>query len=216
MTDAVRIDVWGAVRDERIALLADLERLRPDQWNTPSLCVGWTVRDVVAHLVAGADAGGAAIAVALVRSGFRLNRMLGDDARRRSRAHTPDSLLAAFRNCVGSQRTPPATRPWQMLSDTILHGQDIRRPLGLRRDFPGDRLVTVLDHLAPMRPILGVRKRISGLRLRATDLGWTHGDGPEVAGPGEALLLAMAGRSAALVDLDGDGVSALRLRLLSG
>jgi uncharacterized protein (TIGR03083 family) len=151
-----------------------------------------------------------------VRSGFRLNRMLGDDARRRSRAHTPDSLLAAFRGCVGSQRTPPATRPWQMLSDTILHGQDIRRPLGLRRDFPADRLLTVLDHLAPMKPILGVKKRVSGLRLRATDLGWTHGDGPEVAGPGEALLLAMAGRSAALVDLDGQGVSALRLRLLSG
>ena len=212
----VGIDVWGAVRDERIALLADLERLMPEQWNAASLCSGWTVRDVVAHLVAGADAGGAAIMVALVRSGFRLHRMLGDDARRRSRGQTPDSLLAAFRGCVGSQRTPPATRPWQMLSDTILHGQDIRRPLGLRRDFPADRLVIVLDRLAPLRPILGVKQRVAGLRLQATDLGWTHGEGAEVTGPGEALLMAMAGRSAALVDLDGPGVSILRLRLLSG
>ena len=216
MTDAVGIDVWGAVRDERIALIADLERLRPEQWSAPSLCAGWTVRDVVAHLVAATEASGAAIALALARSGFRLNRMLGDDARRRARGRTPDELLAAYRGCVGSEHTPPATRPWQMLSDTMLHSQDIRRPVGLRREFPGDRLVTVLDRLAPMRPILGVKQRIAGLRLRATDLDWTFGQGPEVAGLGEALMMAMGGRSAALVDLDGEGVTILRQRLLAG
>jgi len=217
MKDVACIDVWGSVRDERHALLADLEALRPEQWATPSLCAGWAVRDVVAHLVAGVEAGGPALVLALARSGFRLNHMLDVDARRRGRHHTPDTLLAAFRGIVGSEHTPPATRPWQMLSDTMLHGQDIRRPLGLRRDFPADRVVTVMTRLAPLNPILGVRRRIAGLRLRATDVDWSHGDeGPVVAGPGEALMMAMAGRSAALIDLDGEGVSTLRLRLLSG
>jgi uncharacterized protein (TIGR03083 family) len=210
---AERLDVWGAVRDERIALLADLERLRPDQWNAQSLCSEWLVRDVVAHLAGAAQAGTGVLILGMVRSGFRLDRMLRDDALRRGRSQTPDSLLAAFRGVVGSHRLPPGMRPWQMLSDTMLHGQDIRRPLGLARDFPADRLLLVLDRLAAANAILGVRTRVAGLRLRAGDVGWTHGDGPEVSGRAEALMMAMAGRLATLSELDGEGVEVLARRL---
>jgi uncharacterized protein (TIGR03083 family) len=207
------IDVWGAVRDERIALIVDLERLAPAQWEAQSLCTDWRVRDVVAHLVGSVEAGAAALFLALARSGFNLQRMLGEDARRRGRGLTPDQLLSAYRGTVGSQRLPPGTRPWQMLSDTMIHGQDIRRPLGLRREFPAGRLATVMDHLAPINTILGVRRRIEGLRLRATDMDWSHGAGPEVAGPAEALLMVMTGRPAGLVELTGEGAATLGQRL---
>jgi uncharacterized protein (TIGR03083 family) len=207
------IDVWGAVRDERNALLVDLEHLAPAQWETASLCTDWRVRDVVAHLVATVEAGTASLLLALARSRFNLHRMLGDGARRSSRGLTPDQLISAYRGTVGSQRLPPGTRPWQMLSDTMIHGQDIRRVLGLRREFPSDRLALVMDTLVPIDTILGVRSRIGGLGLRATDMQWSHGDGPAVAGPGEALLMAMTGRPAALADLHGDGVDMLRRRL---
>jgi uncharacterized protein (TIGR03083 family) len=213
MAETARIDVWGAVRDERNALLADLEGLRAEDWNAQSLCSDWRVRDVVAHLVAGVEASGAALVLAMARSGFNINRMLRDDARRRSRGQSPDALVAAYRATIGSQRTPPSARPWQMLSDTVIHGQDIRRPLGLRRDFPTDRLTFVMDRLAATQPILGVKGRVSGLRLRAVDCDWTHGDGPEVTGRAEALLLAMTGRPVALDELEGDGVPLLRARL---
>lgn len=213
MEEVVRIDVWGAVRDERNALLADLEALRPEQWNEQSLCSDWRVRDVVAHLVAGVEASGAALVLAMARSGFNLNRMLRDDARRRSRGQSPDALVAAYRATVGSHRTPPGARPWQMLSDTVVHGQDVRRPLGLRREFPTERLTFVMDRLAPMHPILGVKGRIAGLRLQAVDCDWSCGDGPQVSGRAEALLLAMTGRPVALDELEGDGVPLLRARL---
>jgi uncharacterized protein (TIGR03083 family) len=216
MANATRIDVWGAVRDERNALLADLERLRPEQWNAQSLCSEWTVRDVVAHLVGAVEASGAALMLALARRGFRLDRMLAEEAKRRSRDHTPHSLLTAFRGIIGSERHPPGTVATTMLCDTVLHSQDIRRPLGLRRAFPEDRIVAILDFMAPTNGAYGARRRIEGLHLHATDAAWAHGDGPEVAGPAEALMMAMAGRGAALDDLRGEGLALIRSRIPPG
>jgi uncharacterized protein (TIGR03083 family) len=206
-------ELWGAVRDERHALLADLERLSPSQWEAQSLCTEWKVRDVVAHLVEGAEARTGAILLALLRSGFRINHMIRDEALRRSRGETPDALLAAYRNTVGSHRVPPGTRPWMMLSDTIVHGQDIRRAVGLRRAFPAERLAIVLDGVAPTNPVIHTKRRVAGLRLRATDLDWTHGDGPEIHGPGEALLMAIMGRRLALSELGGEGLAMLSERV---
>lgn len=213
MAESARIDVWGAVRDERNALLADLERLRPEQWNAQSLCSEWRVREVVAHLVGAVEASLPALVLALVRHRFRLDRMLAEDARRRSRGQTPDSLLAAFRGIIGSQRHPPGTVSENMLCDTVLHSQDIRRPLGLQRDFPTERLVALLDFVVPLNGAYGARRRIAGLRLHAVDAGWSYGDGPEVTGRCEPLLLAVAGRTAALDDLGGEGLAALRERM---
>ena len=208
-------DIWGAVRDERHALLADLERLAPSHWEAQSLCTDWKVRDVVAHLVGGAEASTGAIILALLRSGFNVNRMLRDEAIRRSRIQTADELISAYRHTIGSQRVPPGARPWMMLSDTIVHGQDIRRAVGLTRAFPADRLGIVLDGVAPTNPVIGTRRRVAGLCLRATDFDWTHGEGPEIHGPGEALLMAIMGRRAALPELGGDGLALLSERVLA-
>jgi len=216
MADTMRIDVWGAVRDERNALLADLERLRPADWEAQSLCTEWRVRDVVAHLIGAVEASGAGLMLALVRHGFRLDRMLADDALRRSRGQTPDALIARFRGILGSQRHPPGTRPANILCDTVLHGQDIRRPLGLRRDFPAERMTEVLDFVASSTGAYGARRRIAGLHLRATDADWSYGEGAEVTGRAEPLLMSLAGRPAALGELGGEGLTILRSRVEAG
>ncbi|HET8589248.1 MAG TPA: maleylpyruvate isomerase family mycothiol-dependent enzyme, partial [Nakamurella sp.] len=98
------------------------------------------------------------------------------------------------------------------LTDGLIHQQDIRRPLGIPRDVPAERLVPALD-FALRAPALPSRRHVRDLRLTATDLDWTHGDGPEITGPAEALLMAIAGRPAALADLAGAGVPVLAERL---
>ena len=98
------------------------------------------------------------------------------------------------------------------LVDGTIHHQDIRRALDRPRVVPPDRLERILP-LVPSNPRLGAGRRIRGLGLRATDVEWAHGDGPEVTGPGEALLLAMTGRPAALADLEGPGLATLAARV---
>jgi uncharacterized protein (TIGR03083 family) len=98
------------------------------------------------------------------------------------------------------------------LVDGTIHHQDIRRALDQPRTIPDDRLKRVLG-LVPNNPRLGARRYIKGLRPRATDVDWVHGRGPEVTGPGETLLMAMAGRPAAAADLAGPGRATLVARL---
>jgi hypothetical protein len=100
-----------------------------------------------------------------------------------------------------------------MVGEVVLHGEDIRRPLGIRRDYPTETLVTVADFYKGSNLLLGTKTRIAGLSLRATDADWSTGAGPEVRGPMISLLLGMTGRSAGLSDLSGDGLATLRSRI---
>jgi hypothetical protein len=79
--------------------------------------------------------------------------------------------------------------------------------------MPTDRLLAALGLVPGLGGFVGAKKRVAGLRLVATDVGWSHGDGPQVTGPGEAILLAASGRPAGLEDLSGDGVATLRSRV---
>jgi uncharacterized protein (TIGR03083 family) len=98
------------------------------------------------------------------------------------------------------------------LIDSFVHQQDIRRPLGLSRSVPPERLVRLAEIMIRDRVGAGGAKRARGLRLRATDVEWSSGTGLEVRGPAEALIMALAGRSAALQDLNGEGVAVLASR----
>lgn len=196
-------------RAERADLADFLAALTPAQWRAPSLCTEWTVKDVVAHVVSYEELGIAGFLGRIVRGRItRANQVGVDEFAHLSerelldylRAHLdPSGLTARFGGMIG-------------FVDGTIHHQDIRRALNRPRTIPADRLSRILP-LIPGNPRLGAGRRIRGLRLRATDVEWVHGDGPEVTGPGEALLMVMAGRPAALDDVSGPGKETLAQRL---
>jgi uncharacterized protein (TIGR03083 family) len=193
--------------------LADfLGTLTEEQWQAPSLCSGWSVRQVAAHVISYDDLALPALLGRLARGGFRLSgaNPLGIGA---YEDLSTTELLADVRAHLRPRGfTAGAFGGAIALTDALIHHQDIRRPLGRPREVPTERLLPALD-FAVRAKALPSRKQVRDLRLVATDVDWTRGDGPELVGPAEAVLLAVAGRPAALTDLTGPGVDVLRDRL---
>ena len=203
-------DVWPMVHHERAALADDLAGLSEAQWDSPSMCDGWSVRDVVAHMTASAKITPPGFFVKIIGSGFRFNRMTAKDIAVERGSSSADTL-ERFRAQITSTKHPPGpTDTW--LGEAVIHGADIRRPLGIAQPTPTDAAVRVAEFYKGSNLIVGAKKRIEGVRLRATDADWSNGDGPEVSGPVLALVLAMTGRKEALGDLSGDGVEVLATR----
>jgi uncharacterized protein (TIGR03083 family) len=148
--------------------------------------------------------------VKMAGSGFRFNDMTTADARRETAAG-PDQALGAFRGLQTATSKPPGPAE-AMLGEAIIHPEDIRRPLGMTRQYPAEAVIRVADFYKNSNLIVGAKNRIAGLRLTATDAEWSHGSGPEVSGPILSLVLAMTGRTAALDDLAGEGLATLRGR----
>ena len=208
-------DTWHTVAAIRSELADQLAGVPEEVWDTPSLCRGWRVRDVVAHMTLPEHFSGGGLG-ALARAGFSLQRMIHDDAVARGSAPVAD-VLAAFRAGIDRRTTPPGRRPEHVLDDTYVHARDVRRPLGLTppADTPTlapEVLAGILTTLAADKA-LGVPRRVTGLRLVATDVAWTYGSGTEVTGPAEALALVMTGRRVGLADLAGPGLTTLTARL---
>jgi uncharacterized protein (TIGR03083 family) len=200
-------------RDERADFADFLATLTPEQWDSSTLCTQWRVRDVVAHMFSYEDLG----MLALVRR-FAAGRFNADRVNAIGVAgyadHSPDDLLARVREHLQPSGLTARFGGQIALTDGLIHHQDIRRALDLPRDVPPDRVQAAL-RFAPGAPPIGAAKRIRGLRLAATDLDWTTGDGPTVEGPGEAMLMAMAGRPAALREVSGPGKPTLADRITS-
>jgi uncharacterized protein (TIGR03083 family) len=207
---ATNTDVWAVVRGERKALASDLGPLSDDQWSTPSMCGNWTVRDVVAHMTATAKISSGTFFPKLIGSGFKLTRLQEKDIGVEL-GNSPGETLARFEAVETSVKHPPGPKE-TMLGETIVHAEDIRRPLAIRHDYPIEAVVSVADFYKGSNLIIGSKRRIAGLGLRATDTDWSHGSGPEVSGPILSLVLAMTGRKPPLDDLSGNGVAALRSR----
>lgn len=200
-------------RDEMLDLAERFADLDDEQWNFPSLCAAWRIRDVLAHLIAGAEDafGFVAIVGGMLRHGFNFNRWVAADGKSRGQ-QDPAVLLKALRNAAAkshAQRQPDSVYG---LMHVLIHGQDMCRPLGVKRDLPESHLLRVADFVKDDTHRFGTKKRIAGLRLIATDMEWSHGLGPEVTGPGEALVMVMAGRRVALDDISGEGKVALVTR----
>jgi uncharacterized protein (TIGR03083 family) len=204
------MDTWPVIHAERKALVSDLGSLQDDQWSTTSLCTEWTVRDVLAHMTATAKMSPPAFFIKIAGTGFNFGKLQGEGIAA-NRGPTPADTLAGFEAIVTSTGHPPGP-PDTMLGETIVHSEDIRRPLGLRHAYPTDAVVQAADFFKGSNLIIGTKRRISGLRLRATDAEWSTGDGPEVAGPILALLMAMTGRKPAASELTGEGVQSLAAR----
>jgi uncharacterized protein (TIGR03083 family) len=205
--------MWNAERDEMLDLAERLALLNDEQWDAPSLCAEWRIRDVLAHVTAGAEGafGVGAIFRGMLRHGFNYNRWVAADGQRRGR-QDPAAVLRALRNAAGNRKAQTGSRPVRGLMHVLIHGQDMCRPLGITRDLPETHLVPVADFVKEDVHLFGAKKRIAGLKLTATDMDWSHGNGPEVTGPAEALVMMMAGRSVALDDLSGEGKASLVTR----
>ena len=201
---------WPAVHAERKALASDLAGIGPDQWAAESLCGGWTVRDVLAHMTAAGRMTPAGFFPKLARSGFSFERLQAAGVAA-ERGSSPADTLGRFEAIQTSVTHPPGPAE-TMLGETIVHSEDIRRALGIPHEYPADAVIRVADFFKGSNVIIGTKRRIAGLSLRATDASWRHGSGPELAGPVMSLLMAMTGRKAALADLSGDGVAILQGR----
>ncbi|OBG45425.1 DinB family protein [Mycobacterium alsense] len=196
-------------RAERADLANFLATLSPQDWEAPSLCSKWTVKDVVAHVISYEELGAVRLLGRFAKGWIvRANQVGVDEFAKLN----PQQLLEFLRNHLEPRGLPAGFGGMIALVDGTIHHQDIRRALGRPRSVPAERLERVLG-LVPGNPRLGAGRRIRGLRLRANDIDWSHGSGPEVTGPGEALLMAMSGRPAALADLDGPGLGTLAARL---
>ncbi|MEX5270873.1 maleylpyruvate isomerase family mycothiol-dependent enzyme [Kocuria sabuli] len=207
-------ELWSAIHAERAALAEDLAGLTGDQWTEPSLCGQWSVEEVVAHLTAAASIG----RVRWLRSvlGARFDFDLHN--RRRLEEHRgagPAETLQRFRAVAGSTRAPSKhTAAW--LGEVVVHGQDIRRPLGMPSTPSADAVTAVARFFAGRDFAVPSRKAAQGLRLVATDGPFASGSGPVVSGTTLALTMAMAGREAYCDDLTGEGVPILRARCSAG
>lgn len=209
--------VWSMVRSEREEILEFLAQLTPEQWNAPSLCARWRVRDVAVHLLVDEpfrEIGWPRGLAKFVGMGLSVHRANAWWIAHHANTDTARVLTMWQRNL------PPgpvarALGAATCLRAGVIHHQDMRRPLGMPRAIPAERVTGVLDAIVTRRGSLnlGSRHRSAHLQLGCTDLEWHHGSGPPVTGPGEALMMALAGRPNGLDNLHGDGVPILRERM---
>ncbi|MEV2222366.1 maleylpyruvate isomerase family mycothiol-dependent enzyme [Nocardia vinacea] len=201
------IQLW--TQAERLELADFFDDLEDHEWAVPSLCGGWTVHEVLAHVTLSNRVTLGQTLLGVLRARGDWNRMTADLARERAARFTPAELVAQLRESAGSTRRAPGAGPLDPLADTIIHGQDIARPLGRVRQVPTKPGVAALDHIIGSR-FYGARQRLRGIRLTAVDADWSAGDGPdEVRGPLSDLLLVSTGRVAGLSGLAGSGVARL-------
>src|SRR5687767_10905516 len=199
--------------EENLDLSAYLHSLDDDDWERPSLCDGWRVRDVVGHLLYGNEQNLLTLPLRLAKHGFSSDRSGKAYSIARAEGRTPAELVAAFDArdpWAGTCRVFP---PRLVLLDRLVHHQDIRRALGHPREIPAERVVAVLDATPTLGSVFGAKRRTKGLRFEATDVDWSWGDGLSVRGTGEALFMTMLGRVQPLPELTGDGTAELTRRV---
>ena len=206
-----RLDVRFAVHRERLRLAAVLDELAPAEWEHASLCPGWRVRDVVAHLVLGPESTVGGMVVEFARARGDVDRVLREAARRKGAERT-STLVGELRAAADSDRRPPFTSHLEPLIDILVHGQDIMIPLRRVLAMPVDDAAVVASGVWQTR-FFSARKRMRGIRLVADDVAWSRGDGVLVEGPIEPIVLALTGRAARLDRLSGPGVDLLAERL---
>ena len=208
-----RQSVLADVEAERRELCLWLEGLEPSDWDTPSLCDAWSVRDVVAHLTLSTRTSAFDFVKGMLRYRGNFERMEAERASARALEFSAAELIDQLRAHAGSAAHSVGSSPLDALSDVIVHGQDIARPLQRTRPASPDRVSLALDHVLASR-FYGARKRLRDVTLRATDSHYVSGTSDtEIRGPAIDLLLVATGRPAGLDTLEGTGVDQIRQRL---
>jgi uncharacterized protein (TIGR03083 family) len=202
--------------DESTDIASFLDEMDDADFDEASLCEGWRVRDVLSHMILGHTTSAPRLFAQVTRYGANVPRASRELSRKYGSAHSPEELRRAWSTVVegrvakGIARAVPGK---EVLADHLIHHQDMRRPLDRARVIPPERLSAVLDALPTIGGFLGSKKRMKGLRWTATDLDWSWGEGPEVTGAAEPLILAAGGRPFGGDELSGEGVDTLRARL---
>ena len=205
------MSVMELARQERQELLELLVSLSEDQWRAPSLCEGWSVQDVVAHVLSYEELRPRRLLKRFAQGLFHPDRVNAVGVCE-YRSRTPDELIDLLRRHLSPTGLTAGMGGAIALTDGMIHQQDIRRPLRLPREIPAERLRPAL-RTALFSPILRGVVRVRGVRLVATDMEWTFGGGPEVRGAAEALLMIIAGRRGVVAELSGTGQPTIAPRL---
>ena len=200
-------ELWATIDAQRTSLADLLSGLTTEEWESPSWCTGWRVRDVAAHLAL-AQIPLAVALPAFLRARGSFDRMVLDTAVARAAA-APDELVAAIRAMVGSRRRAPLVTEVEPLLDVLVHGQDIARPLGQERLVPPAAAATAATRAWRMGWPFWAKRRLRGTTLSATDSDWRVGSGPLVCGTTGDLLMLMTGRRQVLPALSGPGLAVL-------
>jgi uncharacterized protein (TIGR03083 family) len=186
-TDAI----WCTIDEQRTSLAGLLETLSPQQWNSASLCEGWKVRDVAAH-VTHSQMGLGRVVVEACKSRFRFDPMIKRLALADNRSQA--EIVAALRGMVGSRKHIVGTKPLDPLTDALVHGQDIAVPLGIDRPMPEAAAAAAANHMWHMRFPVQPAKQFTGIRLIATDADFAAGEGYQIKVPIRDILMAITGR----------------------
>ena len=207
-------DIHRLTSENRLMIADFLDGLDETAWQAATLCEGWTVHHMAAHFVQPMLVGFGRFFLAALRYRGDTDRTVDHFTRRIARRPRTE-LVALLRAHAADRLDPPRVGPMGPFAETCVHLRDIARPLGLPADVPAEQWRILLDYLLSptAAPALATPGRLAGLRLSATDLEWSAGDGALVTGPAEALGMAATGRSAALPDLSGPGASLLAARL---
>jgi len=212
-------EVWSAIDAQRVRTADLLENLTPKEWTYPSLCAGWTVRDVAAHLTLQQMSLLDTLLAALRHPGSP-NRTIREAARSKA-AQPTDELIAEIRATVGSRRNNIGLTHLETLIDIVVHGQDIAIPLSRELPVPVEVAATAATRVWSYRASRRERWKArvfrpvpyERYRFAAADTSWSVGSGPEIRGPILAILLVLTGRPAGLARLAGEGAGSLAAEL---
>lgn len=212
-------ELWAAIDAQRVRTADLLDGLSPEEWTLPSLCEGWTVREVAAHLTLQQMTLGAALRTALRFPGS-LNHLINASARDRAALPT-ERIVAEIRGMVGSRRHNVGVTPRETLIDIVVHGHDVAVPTGRALEVPPYVAATAATRVWEGQLSRRGRSQAKvfralpwqGHRLVATDTDWSVGEGPEVRGTALMLLLLLTGRPVVLPQLAGEGAADIAERL---
>lgn len=201
---------WQRIHAERAALVEVLAGLSEEDWQRDTLCPGWTIKDVAAHVISNPQLRTRHVAAMFGRNlGRGYNAMIFREVKRWSQPRTPADVLAEFARFEGSTRKVPITTTVEPLVDVLVHTQDILRPLGLRHEMAPDAAAEAADRARLVSRLMGWRA-MRRVRMVATDVDWVRGAGPSVEGPMQELLLICTGRAPDAGLVSGDGLELLR------
>lgn len=198
--------VWRHIHAERRALARLLQDLDERDWARESLCAGWSVRDVAAHVISNPQIRVRDLPGLFARNlGHGYNTMIFRDVKERGRQPIA-RILGDYDRFAESRRHVATTTVIEPLIDALVHHQDIARPLGRRHDMPPEAAAVAADRTRRLAWLMGSHKVVAGTRMVATDIDWVRGDGPVIEGPMSELLMVCAGRGRVAAGLSGDGV----------